>query len=52
MTEMLPKVCERCGTHMIIKVRASPNRAILEWYYYCDFCSIREIFLEEPMEDE
>lgn len=52
MTEILPKKCDRCGTHMIVQIRAAPKRPILEWYYWCSHCQIREIFKEEPLEDE
>lgn len=50
-TEILPKKCDYCGTHMIVKVRAAPGRPYYEWYYWCYACQVREIFMEEPMED-
>jgi hypothetical protein len=48
----LSKKCDHCGGHMIVKVRAAAGRPILEWYYWCYVCNIREIFMEEPLEDE
>lgn len=48
----LPKRCDHCGSWMIVKVRAAAGRPFLEWYYWCHGCQIREIFREEPMEDE
>lgn len=53
MSDILPlsKKCDHCGSSMIVKVRAAPGRPILQWYYYCHACDIRDIFLEEPLDD-
>lgn len=52
MNEILPKKCDRCGTHLIVKIRAAAKRPVLEWYWWCSHCKTREVFKEEPIEDD
>lgn len=48
----LSRKCDKCGSAMVVKVRTAPKRPILEWYYYCERCNLREVFMEEPLEDD
>lgn len=52
---MMPIVqrCDKCGNVRITKVKVDPKRpGVLQWYYWCESCNLREIFMEEPLEDD
>jgi len=48
----ITKRCDKCGFPMITKVMADNKRPVLLWYYFCESCNLREVFMEEPLEDD